>query len=767
MKKHIYLIFLIAGLLSMSCSDDPAKDYSIIIKGYRDAAPVSFTCHYQDLDAQVEGDISIAGIDTLFLAEEGRYILQPELSGATSFPLCDTVNLTSSDQTAEAFFIFSTAIDTTDTSDADTTSTDTTASITQFFFQNEGDPYTLIVNGPDGVDTVEVAEGGSFWDTEAGTGDIIIIHPEREGYCAEPESLVLLVDRDDGAYAYEFEFYEQEYYLIVDGNFTGLPIEFDLLISSETEESLVVVSEAGLALELPHSGEYLLYPAHISLMPESTVYHIDIVGCRDSAIVNVNFIDTVEYSLTLNITGDMDGEPFDFQAAYRRGIPGSGWDTVLVEDGEIDIAIESSGYYIVRAWKFPFLAVPEEDMVYLDGDSPEANAHFTFIDTTTPPKKIFVHGLLHGDPTSFDLRYMGDWESEWTEISVPTEGETLRVYPDGELTLIPEKDGFVAMPEMTTLEVEGEGTDYDVSFSFGDSLGYLEEIGIYVADWYNYRVCRFNNIVTGEGWATVGPLSDYGTIDGPSGVAVSRFGEIYITDRGYSRLIKLDTFRDDSPYETFSSSDIYRPERVRLDNEGRIYVISGYGNSVVRIDNIDGDGYIAYTEDLNHPDDVAFDDEGRIHITDRFNHRIIRMDDMTGTGRIEYGSYGSGMDNFNAPVGITIDDENRIYVSDIGNGRVVRIDNMDGDGWETLTTTSVGPVDAPSGICFAKGGIYIANYDHVFRVINFDGDRAIRFGEYGSGFGQFNHLKGVYVIDAIFDLDSEVKVPGHLVSDRE
>ncbi len=743
MKKLIFSI-LFGMLFLIACddgggSDDDTPDCFIRVRGFADAEVTDFTCNVSEIGSSSGEFFDIDSVLNIPRQGSGTYILSAEKDGYTANPDLDTVTLTSDSPTAEVFFIF--------TQSGDTTLPDTSASITYFFFQNEGDPYLLIIRGPEGVDTIDVGAGGSFWNTKAGTGDRLILFPEREGYCAEPESLVLLVDRDDGAYTYEFEFYEQHYSLYVDGNFTGLPIEFDLLLMTEEQETLYIITDEGLSIELAHSGEYLLYPAHTSLMPESTVYHLNMIGCRDSAILSISFFDTVEYSLTLNISGDMDGEPIDFEAAYRIGIPGASWDTVDVGSEGLNVELEDAGYYFVRARHLPYMASPEEAMVFIDGASPEANAHFTFIDTTTPPKKIFIEGkMLTGESTAFNLRYLPEWEDSWIEHSIPAEGETLRLYPDGEIEFQAEKDGFVALPATRTLEIEGEGTEYDVSFSFGDSLGYLEEAGIYVADWYNYRVVRFNNMVTGEGWTTVGPLSGYGTIDGPTGVNLDVFGRIFVIDRGYNRLVMLNTFRDDSPYEVFTSSHFNNAQRLEFDSAGRIYITSEANNKIIRIDDMAGTNMVIYNTPTSGPFGIDIDNEDRIYFTNKADGSICRINDIHGSGFIEYGSTGSGVGNFHYPLGITVDTDGRIYIADKENNRLVRIEDMEGTGWTELHETSVGPLNYPTDIEFSKGQIYFTEYNSVVRMVDFDGDRAVRYGEYGAGFGQFHHLLQISVI---------------------
>src|SRR5262245_17971377 len=98
----------------------------------------------------------------------------------------------------------------------------------------------------------------------------------------------------------------------------------------------------------------------------------------------------------------------------------------------------------------------------------------------------------------------------------------------------------------------------------------------------------------------------------PNGLALDDKGELYISDIGTHRILKLD----------------------RL---GRLTVIAGTGEG-----GFSGDGGPAINALLNAPHDLAFDAEGNLLVADTFNHRIRRIDrqgvitTIAGSGNASY-----------------------------------------------------------------------------------------------------------------------------------
>jgi sugar lactone lactonase YvrE len=141
----------------------------------------------------------------------------------------------------------------------------------------------------------------------------------------------------------------------------------------------------------------------------------------------------------------------------------------------------------------------------------------------------------------------------------------------------------------------------------------------------------------------------------PNGLALDDKGDLYISDIGTHRILKLN-------------------------RRGRLTVIAGTGEG-----GYGGDGGPAINALLNAPHDIAFDAEGNLLVADTFNHRIRRIDrqgfitTIAGSGNAPYTGYGAAApkDTLNNPQGVVVDRAGNILIADTYN-RVVRRLNRDG-----------------------------------------------------------------------------------------
>ncbi len=158
----------------------------------------------------------------------------------------------------------------------------------------------------------------------------------------------------------------------------------------------------------------------------------------------------------------------------------------------------------------------------------------------------------------------------------------------------------------------------------------------------------------------------------PNGLALDNRGDLYISDIGTHRILKVD----------------------RL---GRLTVVAGTGEG-----GFSGDGGPATKAQLNAPHDLAFDVEGKLLIADTFNHRIRRIDNqgvittVVGIGEAPYAGYGAPApkDRLNNPQGVAVDGVGNILIPDTYN-RVVR--RLDRNGTLTVIAGSVAGLSGDGG----------------------------------------------------------------------
>jgi sugar lactone lactonase YvrE len=158
----------------------------------------------------------------------------------------------------------------------------------------------------------------------------------------------------------------------------------------------------------------------------------------------------------------------------------------------------------------------------------------------------------------------------------------------------------------------------------------------------------------------------------PNGLAFAANGDLYISDIGTHRILKLN-------------------------GDGGLSVIAGTGEG-----GFSGDGGPAIEARLNTPHDIAFDAEGNLFVADTYNHRIRRIDrqgvitTVAGDGKAPYTTYTdpAPKDSLNNPQGIALDSAGNILIADTYN-RVVR--KLERNGTLTVIAGSVAGMSGDGG----------------------------------------------------------------------
>eukprot|EP00397_Hematodinium_sp_SG-2012_P016627 GEMP01016972.1.p1 GENE.GEMP01016972.1~~GEMP01016972.1.p1 ORF type:complete len:390 (+),score=91.65 GEMP01016972.1:94-1263(+) len=253
-----------------------------------------------------------------------------------------------------------------------------------------------------------------------------------------------------------------------------------------------------------------------------------------------------------------------------------------------------------------------------------------------------------------------------------------------------------------------DGRAAEAAFHYPNGVAVGRDGSLYIADHNNHvmRKVSFEVHV-----ATVAGNQSYtGYKDGqgqnahfasPHSCAVSRDGDVYISDRTNHRIRRMSrhgtvTTIAGSGNEGFTNgqgmfAQFRYPLGIAVDDNNNVFVADS-GNHVIRRIASDGtvktyagsgtSGFIDGTcgdAQFNNPLDVAVDSDGMVYVTDTNNHAIRcifptgTVTTIAGTGHAGC-SDGTGADaQFSDPQGITLGTDGCLYVMDRENKRIRKI----------------------------------------------------------------------------------------------
>ncbi len=297
----------------------------------------------------------------------------------------------------------------------------------------------------------------------------------------------------------------------------------------------------------------------------------------------------------------------------------------------------------------------------------------------------------------------------------------------------------------------GVATSAEIDQADGVTLD--DHDNIYIADSGNSRIRRVDamtHIITTvagngvEGFGGDGGLATSAQLDGPTGVAVDRLGNVYITDSNNQRLRRVDattniittvagtgTAATDGDGGLATSAQLSFPQGVTVDGLGNVYVTDIHTR---RVDAATGViTTIASDVQLQSAYSVAADALGNIYISDMTGQRVYRVDAATqlttpfaGTGTGGFSGDGGAATSaqLDQPLGLAVDAGGNLYIADASNERIRRVDatthiitTVAGTGVAGLTgdgTAATGArLDTPVAVTFdAHGNMFIADLEN-------------------------------------------------------
>ncbi|WP_036511375.1 serine/threonine-protein kinase PknD [Nocardia aobensis] len=191
----------------------------------------------------------------------------------------------------------------------------------------------------------------------------------------------------------------------------------------------------------------------------------------------------------------------------------------------------------------------------------------------------------------------------------------------------------------------------------------------------------------------------------PTDVAVDAAGNVYVTDMGNDRVVKLAAGASAPTPLPFAG--LNNPQGVAADTAGNVYVTDTSNNRVVKL----GAGASTATPlpftGLKDPEGVAVDTAGDVYVSDRGNDRVVRL--AAGASAPTTLPFTGLRD----PHGVAVDAAHNVYVTELSTERVVRL----AAGASTPTTLPFAGLKDPQGVAVDKAGdLYVVDWGNQWVV---------------------------------------------------
>lgn len=261
-------------------------------------------------------------------------------------------------------------------------------------------------------------------------------------------------------------------------------------------------------------------------------------------------------------------------------------------------------------------------------------------------------------------------------------------------------------------------SSYYSTVTVGESLAMPSDVAVspdgktYVIDGGNHQVAVFD--ASGNRVATLGERGEEdGQFESPVGLDINRKGDVYVADKGNSR---LQMFSDDGRFRRAMPLEEDGEEVTPVDvvvsaNGKELFVTANNSHRVVVFDSKGkylrgwgGEG----EEDgqFRYPATIALDASGNVLVVDVLNARVQKFS-PDGTFVASFGGVGGKPGTFFRPKGIAVDEAGNAYVSDSFLG-AIQVFNADGELQHIVGDGSeVKVLDTPVGMTMNGNRLFV------------------------------------------------------------
>ncbi|MBD3402516.1 hypothetical protein GF420_06450 [candidate division GN15 bacterium] len=210
-----------------------------------------------------------------------------------------------------------------------------------------------------------------------------------------------------------------------------------------------------------------------------------------------------------------------------------------------------------------------------------------------------------------------------------------------------------------------------------DRPGYLavdNGMSVMIADRGNSRLCRYNSRLQYVNEINLIEFEDPGMFGRPSGVALTDYGEVWMSDPDKDRVVLFDNTGNFDRYIAefgYSGGQVSSPEAIVSDGRDGFFVCDAGNSRITRYDRF-GNFTDALGEDaLQYPVSATVDGDGRIWVVDQALSAVTCLD-RNGKVLLETGSRLPGATrSLRNPADIVVLSDGRLMISDSGNNRLI------------------------------------------------------------------------------------------------